>query len=247
MSTTTTKMVSRPDAQEILHGPLPLTRTLPSGWKPSSGAPPEATPVVDKYEHKPGENLPADVFYLDTDVTQGSWEMLFPEDGSFLNAALNNATRGLSFKGSFSVKGEAKSPTRTRQMADTTASRVGSAVHSNALQELRAQLAIHRSAMNSWDDEDGDRPSYQAFDDAEEFLGVIPDDSPKPSVYASGDAEVGFSWMLREGYIEVAFRGDGKIRYAVRSGPVLIGDVAQYRFDTAPCIPLELKSALERL
>lgn len=114
-------------------------------------------------------------------------------------------------------------------------------------QGLREQLSIRRAALNQWNEEDGDSPSDQAFDDAEAFLDLIPARVPQPSVYASGDAEVGFSWMQRAGFAEVAFRGDGNIRYAVRAGPTLVGKLTPFRVAGAPHIPLELKTALERL
>jgi hypothetical protein len=110
---------------------------------------------------------------------------------------------------------------------------------------LRTELIKRQADLASWDEDDGDRPNEKAFDDAKAFIGRIPADVPLPSLYVSGDAEVGFSWMLDDGFIEAAFRGDSKIRYASRFGDDLNGDVCEFR--STKVMPMPLMAALERL
>src|SRR5271170_7700627 len=78
---------------------------------------------------------------------------------------------------------------------------------------LRAELADLQATMAQWDEADGDRPSAAAFDDAVSFLEMLPEVRIQPSPYASGDAEVGLRWLFEDGFAEVAFRGDGQLRY----------------------------------
>ena len=129
--------------------------------------------------------------------------------------------------------------------ADTPAAAATS--HRHNFSSLLAELLARRADLANWYQSDGDRPSEGAFGDAETFIGLIPSGAPLPSLYVSGDAEVGFSWMWDEGFIEVAFRGDGNIRYAFRFGEDLKGDVCEFRPAQVPLVPVLLMTALNAL
>jgi hypothetical protein len=58
---------------------------------------------------------------------------------------------------------------------------------------LRTELVRRQVDLANWDEDDGDRPNEKAFDDALAFIELIPPAVPPPSLYVSGDAEVGFS------------------------------------------------------
>jgi hypothetical protein len=76
--------------------------------------------------------------------------------------------------------------------ADTPA--VATTSQRDNFSSLRAELVARRADLANWDEDDGDRPNEEAFDDAQAFIGLIPSDVPLPSPYVSGDAEVGFGW-----------------------------------------------------
>jgi hypothetical protein len=115
------------------------------------------------------------------------------------------------------------------------------------LSRLTAELAVRRSEVALWTIDDGDTPNDDAFFDAEAFLSFIPLSAPEPSIYVSGDAEVGYSWTLAAGFLEVAFRGDGHIRYAFQFDSNLNGAVIPFRTADSPQISPELARALRRL
>jgi hypothetical protein len=112
---------------------------------------------------------------------------------------------------------------------------------------LRAELADLRATMAQWDEADGDRPPVAAFDDAGAFLGMLPEVRIPPSPYASGDAEVGYRWLFEDGFAEVAFRGDGQLRYAFRFGANLDGGTERFGAGQVNSLPEPLAAALNRL
>jgi hypothetical protein len=112
---------------------------------------------------------------------------------------------------------------------------------------LAAELSARRDEVQHWDSNEGDAPNDDAFRDAEAFITLIPVGVEEPSIYASGDAEVGFSWTTPDGFVEVAFRGDGNIRYAFRSGSDVDGGITSFRNGGAPRMPSDLNRALQRL
>lgn len=116
-----------------------------------------------------------------------------------------------------------------------------------ARQELLAELLAKQMTLPAWDPDDGDPPNKQAFHDARAFVEQLPRRTPNPSLFVSGDAEVGFSWSLPDGFVEVAFRGDGYLRYAHRFDDRLNGDVVPFSAAENLPLPDDLATALLQL
>jgi hypothetical protein len=168
--------------------------------------------------------------------------------GSITATFVSNATVG-SITGTFVSDATVGSITGTFVSNATGANTATVATTSQRdhISSLRAELLALRADLANWDEEDGKRPNEEAFDDAHAFIELIPSGVPLPSLYVSGDAEVGLSWMWNDGFIEVAFRGDGKIRYAARFDGDLNGHVCEFRRGRVPIAPLPLMTALKRL
>jgi hypothetical protein len=135
---------------------------------------------------------------------------------------------------------------QTFETGTLTATR-GAFARSDNVPRLAMDLLMRRAEVASWAADDGEPPTRAAFDDAQDFLTFLHTVPRKPSIYASGDAEVGYNWAWQDGFVEVAFRGDGNIRYALRFGGDLKGDVTPFRDGGVPIVPPELYSALQRL
>lgn len=114
-------------------------------------------------------------------------------------------------------------------------------------EELRLALERARESADRLEDDEDERPSEQAFRDAAAFIERLPPRTEKPSVWASGDAEVGLTWSLPQGFLEVAFRGDGRLRWAAAFGAEWTGGEPQIDIHRVTRLPDELANYLDRL
>jgi hypothetical protein len=113
--------------------------------------------------------------------------------------------------------------------------------------QIRASLELAHESADAITDEEGVPPSEQAFQDAEAFIDLLPLTVPLPLVYASGDAEVGFTWSNRDRFLEVAFRGDGQLHWAAAFGSDRPGDVVRIDIRSATRLPRQLAGLIDRL
>lgn len=112
---------------------------------------------------------------------------------------------------------------------------------------LAELLSVRQNMTRHWTAEDGIVPNSLAFRDAATFITLIPPLAPEPSIFVSGDGEVGFSWSLTDAFVEVAFRGDDQIRYAFRFGKPVHGDEVPFRFGASILVPVDLMTALSQM
>lgn len=110
---------------------------------------------------------------------------------------------------------------------------LGASATQDARVAIRADLDRARVSAAAITEEDGTPPPEEAFREAEAFVKLLPPVVPRPSVYASGDAEVGFSWSSGGRFLEVAFSGDGNLHWAATFGEDRPGG----------CIPIDMRSA----
>jgi len=113
--------------------------------------------------------------------------------------------------------------------------------------DLRAQLDLALEAAGSIDEDEGTPPSKAAFRDAAAFIELLPASTPLPSVYASGDAEVGFTWSGPGRFLEVAFRGDGYLRWAAAFGEHRPGGAIAIDLQSATRLPKALADLIDQL
>ena len=259
-SVTASPAVTRAPSQDEQRTWWPPAARPPSGWEPNSGASSISTLTVD------GERL------LVSGATESNSmmrrQLAFSSDNrtrqaSPLSGLVLDLPQGLM--GAFDVSGCYGRPlieTRTLLTAfetqafdfwDPSGAATGvsfSPLNSDddRFRRLSTELDARHAALVDWDAEAGDPPNDRAFHDALDFLRLIPIGVPDPSIYVSGDAEVGFSWMLPSAFVEVAFRGDDNIRYTFRFGadPVR-GDVTPLWVGGMSRLPLELRNALVRI
>jgi hypothetical protein len=116
---------------------------------------------------------------------------------------------------------------------------------------LRRALERARESADRIDEEEGEKPSPRAFREAEAFIDLLPPRIVEPSVWASGDAEVGFTWKVSGNFLEIAFRGDGRLRWAAgfpsEHSETWRGDVVEIDLERATRLPETLMSLLDRL
>jgi hypothetical protein len=112
---------------------------------------------------------------------------------------------------------------------------------------LHNKLDVAREAAAHIDEDEGIPPSQRAFSDASSFIDQLPASIPVPEVYASGDAEVGFTWSLADRFLEVAFRGDGKLRWAGAFGAYRPGGEIAITMKNATRLPKFLSDLIDRL
>lgn len=113
--------------------------------------------------------------------------------------------------------------------------------------DLRAELDLAHEAAGSIDEDEGTPPSKAAFRDAAAFIELLPASMPLPSVYASGDAEVGFTWSGPGRFLEVAFRGDGYLRWAAAFGEHRPGGAIAIDLQSATRLPKALADLIDQL
>lgn len=114
-------------------------------------------------------------------------------------------------------------------------------------EQLRLALERARESAERLEDDEGERPSEQAFRDAAAFIERLPPRTAKPSVWASGDAEVGFSWSAPGKFLEVAFRGDGRLRWAAAFGAEWRGAEPELDIHRVTRLPDQLMKYLDSL
>lgn len=107
--------------------------------------------------------------------------------------------------------------------------------------------ALARAQASAQDIPADEAPNEAAFMDALSFIGLLPDNIDIPVIWASYDAEYGFSWAAPGGMIEVAFRGDDLVRWAAREGEAVIGDDERFRVDGKRRIPPRLIATMDRV
>lgn len=112
---------------------------------------------------------------------------------------------------------------------------------------IRTNLDLARESAEAIDAEEGEAPSIEAFRDAEAFVDLLPPMVSPPSVYASGDAEVGFTWSGSGRFLEVAFRGDGGLHWAAAFGDDRLGGFAPVDVRSATRLPKALANLIDRL
>lgn len=98
--------------------------------------------------------------------------------------------------------------------------------------------------------EEGRRPPDEAFRDASAFIELLPPDLPAPSIWASGDGEVGFTWSKHhgaKGFVEVAFCGEGRIEWAADFGDACVGGTVTVDLARATRLPRDLERCIDRL
>jgi hypothetical protein len=117
--------------------------------------------------------------------------------------------------------------------------------------KLRRALERARESAERIEEDEGEKPSPRAFRDAEAFIDLLPPRIAEPSVWASGDAEVGFTWKVSGNFLEIAFRGDGRLRWAAgfpsEHSETWRGDVVEIDLERATRLPETLMSLLDRL
>jgi hypothetical protein len=104
-----------------------------------------------------------------------------------------------------------------------------------------------REAAKHMDEDEGAPPTRDAFLDATAFINMLPTSIPIPEVYASGDAEFGFTWSLSGRFLEVAFRGDGDLRWAGAFGSYRPGEQIPFDMRSATRLPKVLSDLIDQL
>lgn len=117
----------------------------------------------------------------------------------------------------------------------------------DARSDLRAELDLACEAAAAIDEDEGVPPSKEAFRDAAAFIELLPTSVPLPSVYASGDAEVGFTWSEPGRFLEVAFRGDGHLRWAAAFGEHRPGGAITIDMQSATRLPKALADLIDQM
>ncbi len=112
---------------------------------------------------------------------------------------------------------------------------------------LHSKLDMAREAADHIDEDEGEPPTREAFSDASAFIDMLPTSIPVPEVYASGDAEVGFTWSLYDRFFEVAFRGDGNLRWAGTFGSHRPGGLIAIDMKSATRLPTVLSDLIDQL
>jgi|GEM_PF-4573415 len=117
--------------------------------------------------------------------------------------------------------------------------------------KLRRALERARESAERIEEDEGEKPTPRAFREAEAFIDLLPPRIVEPSVWASGDAEVGFTWKVSGNFLEIAFRGDGRLRWAAgfpsERSETWQGDVVEIDLERATRLPETLMSLLDRL
>lgn len=112
---------------------------------------------------------------------------------------------------------------------------------------LHSKLDMAREAAGRIDEDEGVPPTRDAFVDAAAFIDMLPTSIPVPEVYASGDAEAGFTWSLAGCFLEVAFRGDGHLRWAGAFGSHRPGGLIEIDMKRATRLPTVLSELIDQL
>jgi hypothetical protein len=81
--------------------------------------------------------------------------------------------------------------------------------------QLKTKLLMAIKSIYGLDEDEGKTPCLEAFKEAETFIDLLPENIYLPSIWASGDAEVGLTWRYKRNFMEVAFSGDRILRYGV--------------------------------
>lgn len=71
---------------------------------------------------------------------------------------------------------------------------------------------------DGWCGEDSLAPTTQMVEDANAFMGMLPDTLPKPTISVCEDGEISLDWISikLKACLAVGFEGDGSYSYAVR-------------------------------
>ncbi len=112
---------------------------------------------------------------------------------------------------------------------------------------LHSKLDMAREAADLIDEDEGAPPTRDAFLDASAFIDMLPTSIPVPEVYASGDAEAGFTWSVSGRFLEVAFRGDGNLRWAGTFGSDRPGGIIPIDMKSATRLPTVLSDLIDQL
>jgi hypothetical protein len=83
----------------------------------------------------------------------------------------------------------------------------------------------YRDLKDGWDGEESKKPNYDAIDDALSFIDLLPLGMELPEPMVAADGEVGFYWKKPNVYIDIGFKGNGKISYYARSGGFVAKDI----------------------
>ena len=85
--------------------------------------------------------------------------------------------------------------------------------------KLYAKLLSYLDLPEGWDGYEGIPASFEAVDNAFEFLRKRPKDIPHPYPQIAPDGEVGLYWRTEEVHVELSFYGDGQFSYYARYVP----------------------------
>ena len=85
--------------------------------------------------------------------------------------------------------------------------------------KLHAKLLSYLDLPEGWDGYEGIPASFEAVDNAFEFLKKRPKDIPHPYPQIAPDGEVGLYWRTEEVHVELSFYGDGQFSYYARYVP----------------------------
>lgn len=71
---------------------------------------------------------------------------------------------------------------------------------------------------DGWCGEDSLAPTSKTVEDANTFMGMLPDTLPKPTISVCEDGEISLDWISTKlkACLAVGFTGDGSYSYAVR-------------------------------
>lgn len=133
-------------------------------------------------------------------------------------------------------RGIAETPRILQRLPITT---VAAARYNNLYREMTS----YRGLRAGWDGPDSVAPSQAAIDEALDFLALLPDEVKLPETSVSGDGEVGFFWSEANAYIDVGFRGNGRLVYYGKAGDLEARDVIPFDGES---LPQDLLSVIRR-